>query len=143
VIDQSLVDAIRDLDFEIVPEKTIFLEVSSLDGRDADPAETVFAVETGLFDVIAEAALARCETSAERIEQIEASLRRVQSLAAVTRFALFERLETLEQQERGARMNGLDIEMTLSWMLPRLRADIQAYTERIEALQRAIEETSR
>jgi hypothetical protein len=142
VIDETLTDAIRHLDFEVAPEETISLELTSLDGRDADPAETAFAVEAGLFDLIAEAALARCETPAERIEQIEASLRRVQSLAAVTRFALFDRLETVEQQERGARMNGLDIEMTRSWMLPRLRGDIQAYTDRIEALQRAIDEAS-
>jgi hypothetical protein len=131
-------DAIRDLDFETVPDATTALDVPDAPSRPEDVADVRFALTVGLFDVIAEDAAA--PTPQEAIAAIEAALRRVQSLATVTRFALFECLDAAERQERGARMNGLDIAMTRHWMIPRLRHDIRLYAERIEALRRALEE---
>lgn len=133
--------ATRDLDFEAAPTQTVSVELPHLTGLPDDPAEALFALEAGLFDLIAER-----ETEGpapEGAARIEEALRPVQALAAITRFGLFERLETVERQERTARMNGLDIAMTRDWMLPRLRRDIQLYAARIEALERAIEEMSR
>lgn len=135
---QALTDVVRDLDFESVPDAMVTVEVPDGPGHPVDPADVRFALEAGLFDLIAEAAAGPSPEDA--IPRIEAALRRVQSLAVTTRFALFERLDAAEQQERGARMNGLDNSMTRNWMLPRLRRDTEWYAERIEALQRAIED---
>lgn len=128
-------DAIGDLDFETAPDDMVTLDVPDAPGLPEEEADVRYAIIVGLFDVIAES-----EPGSSEEDEIEAALRRVQALATVTRFALFERLDTAERQERGARMNGLDIAMTRNWMLPRLRRDIQLYTERIDALRRAVEE---
>lgn len=137
----GLDDAVRDLHFEVAPPEVVSVELPALPGTPEDPSEALFALEAGLFDLVAESATAGCSPE-EMAARIEASLRPVQALAAVTRFALFERLQTVERQERTARMNGLDIAMTREWMLPRLQRDIELYAGRIAGLQRAIEEAS-
>jgi len=132
--------AARDLDFDVAPPEVVTVELHNRPGVPADPAEALFALEAGLFDLIAESA--EGSSPEENIARLEETLRPVQALAAITRFGLFERLETMERLERTARMNGLANAMTRGWMLPRLREDIRLYAERIDALQRAIEEVA-
>jgi len=87
-----------------------------------------------------EAACGACATDEERVERLSGALRLVESAEPALRFALFEKSGLAERQELVARMRGKEIAATEGWMIPRLREDIAAYRERIEALRRTLEE---
>ncbi len=104
-----------------------------------DPSERRFILEAGLFDLVVEAALTELPTDEERLNRLEDSVRSVESLIPVTRYAWFDGSEETRKRELSARMYQREIDQTTSWMLPRLERDIEAYRARIVALRAAIE----
>jgi hypothetical protein len=83
----------------------------------------------GLVDLVAEDA-----------GSLAAGFSTVATMIATGRFALYERATAAEQQERAARVRGFEIGLTRSWLIPRLRTDIELYAARISALERALEQ---
>jgi hypothetical protein len=84
----------------------------------------------GLYDLVAEAL---------SVEKVVALRRSIEDAEGPLRFQLHEQRSDIELLERAARMDDRESETTEGWMLPKLRAEILRYRERIEALKTALE----
>lgn len=136
----DLLDAmVRDLDFEIADGKVSTVTVPDMPGLPDNDAGLRSNLVAGLFHLVAEAVTADMASNDERAARIRGALSAVESIVVVAHFALFERTGLAERQELAARMQGREVAMTRSWLVPRLKDDIAAYRARIEALQRALE----
>jgi hypothetical protein len=119
---------LRGLDPERGDDRIASVSVPDRADLPASDDELRSIVVAGLVDLVAEDA-----------GSLAAGLATVATMIATGRFALYERATAAEQQERAARMRGFEIGLTRSWLIPRLRTDIESYTARISALERALE----
>ena len=104
----------------------------ALPDRGMDDATALSVAYLGLYDLVAEAL---------SVEEAVALRRSIEDVEGPLRFELHEQRSEIELLERAARMDDRESETTEGWMLPKLRAEILRYRERIEALTRALEET--
>lgn len=138
-----LADAVASVGDATVPDERVTMELPPNVPLPEDPSRRRFLLYVGVFDLLAEASLARPETDGGRVGQLESVLRVVRSAEPALQFALHERSELTKRRELMARMRGKDIALTSEWMLPRLRQDIDQYRARIAALRAALGEDGR
>jgi len=134
-----LADAVASVGDATVPDERVRMELPPNVPLPEDPSRRRFLLYVGLFDLLAEASLARSETDDGRTRLLESALTAVRSAEPALRFARHERSQLTERREVTARMRGKDIALTSEWMLPRLRQDIDRYQARIAALRAALE----
>jgi hypothetical protein len=135
-------DLDRDLDFWNVSDQTVELVVPSDPDLPAEDQHLRFVVYAGLFELLAERAVAEAgsEGEAEAADVIGKALSSVNGIEPTLRYWLFEKGSTAERQELVGRMRGREVAMHRDWMIPRLRQDIEAYRARIAALRAVLEE---
>ncbi len=136
-----LVEAMRRLGDATVPAREIELTVTAPPG--ADPAQTAIELRAGLYDILAERALARCADDRSREELLRIALADVAAVEPVLSFTLAERARRTEQLERAARMRGRQNRLTGAWLVPRLEREIELYEARVSGLEAALEEVDR
>jgi hypothetical protein len=107
-----------------------------------DDRELRFLLYLGMADLLAEAIVEAASNEEEAVEAIAAAVRQLDSTEAVLRFELFDRSSRANRQEVASRMRRKEIEASESWMIPRLREDIELYRRRIAALLEAFGERS-
>jgi hypothetical protein len=104
----------------------------ALPDRGTDVASARSVAYLGLYDLVG----ARLS-----VEDAVALRRSIEDAEGPLRFQLHEQRSEIELLERAARMDDRESETTEGWMLPKLRAEILRYRERIEALTKALEAT--
>lgn len=128
-MDQLVMELRRLLVPDAVSASTVEVAIPE---RGLDDATARSVAYFGLYDLVA---------GALSVEEAVALRRSIEDAEGPLRFQLHEQRSDIELLERAARMDDRESETTEGWMLPKLRAEILRYRERIEALRTALEAT--
>jgi hypothetical protein len=130
------------LDHRRLSDETLEVPIARRRSVPEDDRELRFLLYLGMADLLAEAIVEAASNEEEAVEAIAAAVRQLDSTEAVLRFELFDRSSRANRQEVASRMRRKEIEASESWMIPRLREDIELYRRRIAALLEAFGERS-
>jgi hypothetical protein len=121
-----------------VDDETVLVPILRGIGVPDDAGLSRLAFYAGMFHLLAEEAVRSAADERSALDLLVRAEATVRSIEGPVRFARFEQGRSIEATELVARMQGREVAILDGWMLPRLRAQIDRYRERIAAVRRAL-----